>query len=338
MAGLLPCCNAQLSALGQTQTQTPTPTPTPTMPGKSYTAPLPPLTGSQKILSSALRKRLTVVAKDIGERNFQRKGSLKRAADYIFGSFEQLKLPGQKVERQPFSYEGRAFENIILELKGDTAGGAEKIIVVGAHYDTVEKCPGADDNGSGLVALLELARILGQRPHHKTLRFVAFTNEEYYFRSQGMGSYQYAKLCAARKEKIEAMISLETIGYYSDAPISQKYPEAMAERYPKTGNFLAFVGSEANGALVRRVLASFRDHCRFPSEGMAAPAEVPGVDWSDHWAFSKFAYPAIMVTDTAPYRNMCYHEPCDTLDKIDFDKLARVTEGLVFPIEELAAQ
>jgi len=308
------------------------------MPGVSFSGPLPPLSASQRALSSRLRQRLTVVAGNIGERNFQKKGSLKRAADYIFNSFEELKLKGQKVVRQSFSYEGRSFENIILELKGDTAGGAEQIVVIGAHYDSVEKCPGADDNGSGLVALLELARIVGQKPHHKTLRFVAFTNEEYYFRSQGMGSYQYARACAAAKEKIEAMIALETIGYYSDAPVSQMYPEAMAAHYPKTGNFLAFVGTDANASLVKRVLGNFRVHCRFPSEGVAAPAEMPGVDWSDHWAFGKFGYAAIMVTDTAPYRNMCYHEPCDTLDKIDFDKLARVTEGLAYPVEELAGK
>ena len=151
-----------------------------------------------------------------------------------------------------------------------------------------------------------------------------------------MGSRVYARRLKARGENIVAMFSLETIGYFSDGPRSQRYPFPLGFFYPSTGNFLAFVSSLGSRPLLHQALASFRRHAEFPSEGVAAPAFIPGVDWSDHWSFWDEGYPALMVTDTAPYRYPQYHTAADTPDRVDFDRLARVVSGLRATLRELA--
>jgi Zn-dependent M28 family amino/carboxypeptidase len=151
-----------------------------------------------------------------------------------------------------------------------------------------------------------------------------------------MGSLLHAGDMYARGENVAAMLSLETIGYYSDAKGSQRYPPPLDALYPDTGNFIAFVGDLGTRELVRNALASFRRHARFPSEGLAAPASIPGVDWSDHWAYREHGYPAIMITDTALYRYPHYHTAQDTADKIDYALLARVVRGIELVVRDLA--
>jgi hypothetical protein len=168
------------------------------------------------------------------------------------------------------------------------------------------------------------------------LRFVAFANEERpYYHTETMGSLVYARRCRERDEKITAMLSLETVGYYSDQPGSQKYPPGLGSFYPGAGNFIGFVGNLGSGRLVARCAAGFRRHTAFPCEGARAPAWLPGISWSDHWAFWQVGYPAVMVTDTAPFRYPHYHCATDTPDRIDYDKMARVTAGLGRVIEDL---
>jgi Zn-dependent M28 family amino/carboxypeptidase len=161
------------------------------------------------------------------------------------------------------------------------------------------------------------------------VRFVAFVNEEPpFFKSEAMGSLRYARRSRERGENIVAMVSLETIGYYSDRAGSQRYPFPLGLFYPSTGNFLAFVSDLSSRGLMHEAIAAFRRHARIPSEGLAAPAMLPGVDWSDHWAFREAGYRAVMVTDTAPYRYPHYHVAADTPDKVDYERLARVVTGL----------
>ncbi len=212
---------------------------------------------------------------------------------------------------------------------------------MGAHYDTVLDSPGADDNASGVAALLAIARELASRPQPpaRTVRLVAFANEEPpHFQTPRMGSLVYARRARERGDRIVAMLSLESIGYYSDAPGSQRYPLfLLGWIYPSRGDFLAFVGDVGARALVRRAIASFRRHAALPSEGAAVPGFVPGVLWSDHWSFREAGYPAIMVTGTAPFRNPHYHEPSDRPETLDYDRLARATAGLARVIDALAA-
>lgn len=298
------------------------------MPGRSHRGPLPPLDDQGARLARALRADVEILAGAIGERNMHRYGQLLRAADFVQ---ESLEGSGYRVERQVLQAEGRPVHNLEASL-----GSGPEIVIVGAHYDSVLGCPGANDNGSGVAALLALARRLAGRSPARTLRFVAFVNEEPpYFQSQQMGSRAYAARCRQRQEKICAMLSLETIGYYDDRPGSQQYPAPLGLFYPSQGNFVAFVGNVASRALVARSLATFRQAAAFPSEGAALPSAIPGVGWSDQWSFWQEGYPALMVTDTAPFRYPYYHTAEDTPDKLDYERLARVVAGLEKVVEDL---
>src|SRR5262249_52664627 len=175
------------------------------------------------------------------------------------------------------------------------------------------------------------------RPNEKTLRFVAFVNEEpAYFQTAQMGSFVYAARCRQRGDPITAMISLETIGYFSNEPGSQRYPlPGLDLIYPRTGNFVGFVGNVASRALLRDAIGEFRRHAQIPSEGGALPAAIPGIGWSDQWSFWQHGYPGIMVTDTAPFRYPHYHATSDTPDKLDYDRFTLVVSGMEKVIEDL---
>jgi len=213
--------------------------------------------------------------------------------------------------------------------------GRQQVVVVGAHYDSVRGTPGADDNGSGVAATIEIARLVKARvggawpASAPAVKFVLFANEEMpFFGSPHMGSLVYAMKLKELGLRVAAMYSLETLGYYQDTPGSQRYPWPFSLAYPDRGDFLAFVGDLRSRRLVRNSIAAFREVASFPSEGIAAPRAVPGVQWSDHWAFWEQGWPAIMITDTAPYRNPNYHTARDTPDTLDYDRLTRVVHGL----------
>lgn len=304
------------------------------MPGESYRGPLPPLTEEQEALRDDLRRMVVTLAETIGGRTIDTSG-LAASADFIA---EELGRAGLEPLRQEFVVDRRTCANLIAEVPGDTH--PREVIVVGAHYDSCGPLPAANDNASGVAATLALARAFAARHDRpaRTVRFVFFANEEPpYFQTNFMGSLVYARLCRDRGDRIAAMLSLETIGYYSDEPGSQKYPAPYDRIYPSEGNFIGFVGDLANAPLVREAVGSFRRHARFPSEGGALPGSLPGVGFSDHWSFWQVGYPAIMVTDTAPFRYPHYHTADDTPDKLDFDRMARVVDGLRWVVEDLAA-
>jgi Zn-dependent M28 family amino/carboxypeptidase len=221
------------------------------------------------------------------------------------------------------------------QITGKTRSG--EIVVVGAHYDTVPGTAGANDNTSGVAATLALARKFSKLENDRTLRFVAFVNEEPpYFQTDQMGSRVYARQCRQQGDNIVAMVSLETLGWYDDRPNSQNYPLPFGLLYPSTGNFIGFIGNIASRSLVRQAIGTFRQHEQFPSEGAALPEAIPGVGFSDQWSFWQEGYPAIMVTDTALFRYPFYHTPEDTIDKVNFDRLARVVRGLEKVVAGLA--
>jgi Zn-dependent M28 family amino/carboxypeptidase len=301
------------------------------VPGISYAGALKPLTQEEQALAARLRVHIEAIASR--EHNFLKAAELEAAAQYIE---KALAGTGRPVATQRFLSGPAEVRNIEVEMPGGAL--AAEIIVVGAHYDSVVGAPGANDNGSGVAAVIELARLFaGERPA-RTLRFVAFVNEEPpFYHSEEMGSRHYARRSMERGETIRAMFSLETIGYYSDAPGSQRYPFPLGFFYPSTGNFVALVSDLSSRSLLHEAIASFRRHAGIPSEAVAAPAWIPGVDWSDHWSFGREGWPALMVTDTAPYRYPHYHAPGDTLDKVDTERLARVVTGLHRMLRDLAA-
>ena len=309
------------------------------MPGKNPSK-AGPLLPDEIALREELHANVQKLAGEIGERNMWHYAQLNAAADFIEDSFSRA---GLRTRRDSYETRGQPCHNIEAEIPGNRP----EIIVIGAHYDSVFGSPGANDNGSGAAAVLALAQRFAARETerhppprtpNKTLRFVAFVNEEPpYFLSGEMGSQVYARRCKERGDKISAMISLETIGYFSDAPNSQTYPSpGLGVFYPKVGNFIGFVSNVKSRALLRRVITLFRKHAKIPSEGASLPAFIPGVSWSDQWSFWQHGYPAIMVTDTAPFRYPHYHSSNDTPDKLDYDRFTLVVSGMEKVIQELA--
>lgn len=271
-----------------------------------------------------LRAHVDMLAGTIGERNLWKYASLQRAAEYIE---QQLTLYRYTPIRQTFDVSRAPVSNIEAALPGTDR--ADEVIVLGAHYDTVGGCPGANDNGTGVAAVLELARRFAGRPQRRTIRFVAFVNEEPpFFQTSQMGSLVYAKAAQQRGDRIVGMLSLETMGYFSDEKGSQEYPAPIAAMYPETGNFIGFVANVESAPLLERAQRAFSKGTPLPVEGAAAPIALPGVGWSDHWSFWEAGYPAMMVTDTAPFRYPWYHTAQDTPDKIDFRRFAQVVDGL----------
>jgi hypothetical protein len=300
------------------------------MPGRNVSVAVQ-LSADEIVLRGELAADVQKLAGEIGERNMRRYPQLIAAADFIENSFSRA---GLRTRRDTYELDGRACHNIEAEIPGVRP----EIIVIGAHYDSVFGAPGANDNGSGVAALLALARRFAGKTTGQTLRFVAFANEEPpYFQTEQMGSLVYARRCKAHGDRISAMISLETMGYFSDTARSQTYPSAgIRPFYPSTGNFIGFVGNVHSRSLLHRAIFLFRQQAKLPSEGGALPSFLPGVGWSDQWAFWQCGYPAFMITDTAPFRYPHYHEATDTPDKLDYDRFALVVSGMEKTIAELA--
>lgn len=232
---------------------------------------------------------------------------------------------------------GQSVRNIEVVIEPASQEANASTYVVGAHYDSPDDSPGANDNGTGVAGILELARLLRDlRPERHRLRLVLWVNEEApYGKTPDMGSWQHAKRLKDAGERIEGAIALETIGFFTDEDGSQEFPPPFGMIYPHRGNFIAFVGLIGARPLVHRTLASFRRHTKFPSIGGVAPGFLRGIDLSDHWAYHQFGFPAMMVTDTAPFRNPYYHQLDDLPDNVDYESLARVTKGLERVIREL---
>lgn len=275
-------------------------------------------------LEERLRRHVHVLAGEIGERHVRRPQALRAAAAYIRGEFEAL---GFAVAAQGYDAHGVRCENLEVALPGSRRAGG--IVLAGAHYDTVEGSPGADDNASGVAGLIEIARELRESPPGRRVKLVAFVNEEPPFFPFGpMGSAVYAKAARARGDDIRVMLSLEMLGCYRDGPGSQAYPPFLKWFYPAHGNFIAFVSNLRSRRALAEVADAFRAHCDFPAERLASPAFVPGVSWSDQRSFWRAGYPGVMVTDTAFYRNPHYHRPTDTPERLRYPEMARVVLGL----------
>src|SRR5882672_2245360 len=299
-------------------------------PGASHRGPLPPLDADGRRLAESLKAHVTGVASE--EHNVGRPQALERSARYIEAALAKL---GYAVSRQEFETDGVKVRN--LEV---SRGSGRRLVVIGAHYDSARDAVGANDNGSGVAALLELARFLKtvQPAQGLEVRLVFYVNEELpWFATDKMGSYVHSRGLANEGKEVLAMLSLETIGWYSENFDSQRYPFPFSLFYPSKGNFVGFVANLRSRSLMHRVIGTFRKSVAFPSEGVAAPESIPGIGWSDQWAYWQFGWPALMVTDTAPFRYPHYHTLRDTPDKLSYERLARVVKGLEGVVRDLAS-
>ena len=283
-----------------------------------------------------LERYVGVLSEDIGERNLEAYKSLRAAAFWIESSMGPSNM-GYAVDRQNYEVEGQAVWNVVAELKG--LQRPDEIIVVGAHYDTVPGSPGANDNGTGVAALLSVANAFSGSQPSRTILFAAFVNEEPpHFQTETMGSTVFAGWLAKKGALVKGMVCLDTIGYYTDEPGSQALPEGVPrDQFPEEGNFVAMVANPASKELLDLAAAAYEETgVSVPAFPAALPETVEGVGWSDHWSFWQAGYPALLVTDTAPFRYGHYHEPTDTPDKVDFERLTEVVKGVQGVIESLA--
>jgi hypothetical protein len=304
------------------------------VPGRSHAGALPPLTQEQSELAVRLEKHVRAIASK--PHNVGHPQELERAALYIESTLAKI---GYEPHQQSYQAAGQEVRNIEVVIQPAASVAEAKSLVVGAHYDSYFQAPGANDNGTGVAGVIELARLLSDLQGRASvrIRLVLFVNEEPpFFKTELMGSLVYARRLKASGEPVLGMMALETIGFYSDEERSQHYPPPLGLLYPTKGNFIAFVGLTSSRAFVRRTVGSFRQLVAFPSAGGTAPGVIPGIDWSDHWSFEQVGLPALMITDTALFRYPHYHSSADSPDKVDYERLARVVSGLEAVIRDWA--
>ena len=280
-----------------------------------------------------LTTHVRTLAETIGARSASRAPQgLERAAVYVSDVLQRF---GYTVREQRYECADGPVRNVWVELPGrDPHAG---IVLFGAHYDGVRRTAAVDDNASGTALLLELAADLVGREFERTVHLVAFTNEEPpYFKSEDMGSLVYAKRLQSRSIRVHRMVSLESLGYFSAASGSQRYPPGLSLLYPSEGNFVAVVGGLAERATVIEFAELLLEHSNLRVESASLPGLLPGVDWSDHWSFWQTGAPAIMLTDTAVFRNPSYHQPGEVVDSLDFDRMADLSRALTPIVARLA--
>ena len=296
-------------------------------------SPAEPLPQRDQDLAVRLRAHVTAIASV--PHNVTYYAELEKAAAVIEGRLTDF---GFDPQAQEYVVDGTIpVRNIEAVIEPAIQQRSPPTFVIGAHYDSPDDCPGANDNGTGVAALLEIARALSNhRPERHRLRLQFFVNEEApYCKTPDMGSWQAANRLKEQGENINGMVALETLGYFSQEPRSQDFPVPFNWIYPDTGNFVAFVGLPGARNFTHTLTRKFRKLSGFPAIGGIAPGFIPGIDLSDHWAFDQFGFPALMVTDTAPFRNPYYHQLNDTPDNVDYENLARITRGLIRVIEDL---
>ncbi|QOC22194.1 M28 family peptidase [Wenzhouxiangella sp. AB-CW3] len=310
------------------------------MPGESVSEPLAELTSLEARWAARLERDVYMLADEIGVRNMGRPGSMTRTVEWLDERFSESGL--RPVHHQyTLSGSGHADAtavNVVAEIPGSRR--ADEYVIIGAHYDTVPGSPGANDNASAVAVLLALADWFSDRPQSRTLRFVAFANEEPpFYLSADMGSYAYADSLRAADEQVSAMMALDGLGFYSTEPGSQQFPApGLGLAYSDRAEFIAFVTRMRDRSVLTRSLGAFRREASIPSEGAVLPSFLPGVGWSDHWSFWQHGYPAFLVTDTLPFRDPNYHSPADTPQRLDFERMARLAVGLRAVVLELAGE
>jgi len=302
-----------------------------TMPGRSYSETKLPLSSKELSLKQDLKRHVRVLAQDIGERNLSHYPALIQAQNYIKSEFRAY---GYSPREYSFDAFGSTVRNIEVNITGTTF--PKELVVIAAHYDSVEGSPGADDNASGVACLLAIAKSLSLYRSDRSLKLVAFVNEEPpYFKTEHMGSYKYALNLKKTSANIVGMISLESMGYFTEDTDSQSYPFILSPYYPSKGNFIGFVSNIKSRLWLKDIITEFRKHAKVPSEGFWGPEWIQGVDWSDHWSFWQIGVPAMMITDTVPFRNPYYHQSSDTVETLHYDDFTRTVSALIPVVKKI---
>ena len=290
------------------------------------------LQNSNNNLKKSLKEDVRVLTTIDPPRNHTNISSLNRIAEYILEEFKRCDF---EVFFQKFLARGKEYKNIVAS-KGGTK---KKRIIVGAHYDVYGNQPGADDNASGIAGLLGLARLVKKRePELKyRLELVAFCLEEPpFFNTEFMGSYVHAKSLFQKKASVKLMINLDMIGYYSKVPGSQKYPSFVKRAlYPDSGNFIAVMGRAKHRSIIRRIKKYMKKGSKINILSIIPPKSIRYIGLSDHINYWKFGFHAVLLSDTASYRNSNYHRKTDTMDTLNFDKMAELIKGLYNAIIKL---
>jgi len=278
-----------------------------------------------------LQSHVQMLSVEFHPRNYLHPQNLDRSAGYIR---EHLEQAGARVDEQVYEVEGKQYRNVI----GRFGAEAGPRLIVGAHYDSCDQTPGADDNASGVAGLIELAYLLGQEPPGAAVELVAYTLEEPpFFRTSHMGSVHHASLLASNHIPVRGVIVLEMIGYFRDEPFTQAYPLPMLYlMYPHRGNFIGVVGRWDQGEWIKEVKVGMKGTTDLPVYSIRAPASLPGVDLSDHMNYWAQGYPAVMLTDTAFYRNRAYHRSTDTLDRLDYRRMGMVVAAVREVVMQIA--
>lgn len=279
-------------------------------------------------IAANLQEYVKIIAGEIGERSYHNLHALRMTLNY---AEKKLKGFGYITNIQEYIANGHTYENLWVEKRGSS----NRYLIIGAHYDTVTGTPGADDNASGVAGLLEIARLIFDVETELNVLLVLFPLEEPpFFRTKFMGSYVFAKKCHNEHIKVEGMICLESIGYFTDEPETQMFPLPFFRyKYPTTGNFIAFVSDIKSKPFLIKIKSLFKESSILPVESISTLSIIPGVDFSDHRSFWKFGYKAFMVTDTAFYRNPNYHSLSDTPETLDYHRMALLVKGLSETIE-----
>lgn len=277
-----------------------------------------------------LEGHVRMLSEEFHPRNYRELENLRRTADYIADVMEGK---GAVVSRQHFEVEGQPYQNV----SGVFGGGKGRKLVVGAHYDTYDLSPGADDNASGVAGLLELARLLGEQPPEREIELVAYALEEPpFFATRHMGSHHHATSLMEHGEEIDGMIALEMIGYFSDEPGSQTFPlAALGWIYPRRGNFIGVVGRWGQARFTRNVKAGMKGTTDLPVYSITAPRFLQGIDFSDHRSYWQYGMNSVMITDTAFFRNPWYHSLGDTADTLDYERMAHVVTAVFAALHTL---
>ena len=271
----------------------------------------------------SIKAHLNAIINTEKPRNHRNLNALNFVADYIFQDFKKY---ADSVYFQPYTVDGKWYKNVVAVFGSDNS----QTIVVGAHYDVCGNQDGADDNATGVVGLLELSKLLKGKPLKHRIELVAYTLEEPpFFRSEKMGSYIHAKSLKDKNVNVYGMFCLEMIGYFDDNKKSQDYPLGILSLvYGNRGNYITLVNKLSKGKFSRKFNKQFRKRKQIKTKRFTAPASLPGIDFSDHLNYWLFGYSALMITDTAFYRNKNYHEDTDTLETLDIYRMSQVIENV----------